>query len=351
MSTCSQPGCDRAVVARSLCRMHYVQEWRAGTLGGAPLSDRERHECGDDHPHDLATCWGEHGCRCARCQHLRRMDRQRRRNRLRAYGRDDEIRPPRVAAAPVRDHLVKLMAVGLGLDRISEAAQVSRSAVMDVHYGARDARRRDIAVREVRASYAQRLLAVTPADVVAPLVPSTGTVRRLRALVAIGYTESFLSSRLGMQVGNFNNLILGERERVTAATFGATSRLFSELWAVPASGRGVKGARTLARKRRWVGPLAWDDIDDPDERPDVKGASADGSAVDDIAIDLAVAGQAVKLSPVELREAVRRLHAMRWSDALIAETLHCTGRTVLRIRTEMGLQAFEYGDLRKAVGA
>jgi hypothetical protein len=60
---------------------------------------------------------------------------------------------------------------------------------------------------------------------------------------------------------------------------------------------------------------------------------------DDVAVDLAVSGQRVELTPAERREALRRLHAARLSDPQIAERLGLHVRTVLRLRSELGLPA------------
>lgn len=252
-----------------------------------------------------------------------------------------------VPVAPVREHVVGLMAGAVGIERIAEAAQVSRSAVLDVYFGPRGAakagRERDPLKRTMRESNARRILAVTSDDIDAAVVPAVGTVRRLRALVAIGWTESQLAERLGMQVGNFSRLILGMRERVLIGTYVATCELFSQAWAVPLSGSRADAARRLAKRHRWLGPLAWDDIDDPDDA--AAESAPEDAAIDELAVDLAVSGNLVPLSPAERREAVRRLHAGRLSDGAIADRLHVTDRTVLRIRQELDLPAFDQNDL------
>lgn len=352
MTICRVDECDRHVTGRGLCRKHYLREWKAGAFVDVPLASRKAPECPAGHPHDLDTCWADHGCRCNRCQHLRRMDRQRRRVRLRAYGRGDRIAPPRVPVQPVYDHVVWLQGQGFGLERIADAAQVSRSSVMYVYYGPRGRNaqgHRDISKRTIQESLAKRILSLTPEQISGAFVPSLGTVRRLRALVSIGYTESFLAENLGMNVGNLSRVLLDPRPRVTSVTYEAVSSLFSSLWAVPQVGRHAGIARRVAERHRWVGPLAWDDIDDPDERPNVSGDS-DVDTFDETAVELAMAGQRVKLTPAERREAITRLHARRWSDQLIASTIHCMDRTVLRIRGELGLEAFDFEDLVK-VGA
>ena len=168
------------MTARGMCRKHYLSAWRAGTLAETPTLERAIRECPEDHPHDLATCWAEHGCRCKQRRHLRRMERQRRRVRLRAYGREDQITPPRVPALPIRDHVAWLRGEGFGLERIADAAQVSRSVMMTVYYGPRGNQtgERDITKRTVRESLAERIHATTPDQIEAAYVPSNGTVRR-----------------------------------------------------------------------------------------------------------------------------------------------------------------------------
>lgn len=278
------------------------------------------------------------------------MERQRRRNRLRAYGRADQIRPATVPAAPVREHLAALQAEGYGLERIADAAQVSRSVVMHVMYGPRG-ERGGKRPASIKTRPGERLLATTGAMIDAAFVPATGTARRLRALVAIGYSETHLASRIGMHRGNMSPIITGSRPRVTGETFAAVRALFAELWSAPVEGREAVRARNVAKRNRWVGPLAWDDIDDPDERPNITGEVIGEAQIDDLAVMLALSGEQVRLTPAERREAVARAHEMRWSDIRTADMTGMSERTVLRIRQELGLEAFEYSDLVQAGAA
>jgi transcriptional regulator with XRE-family HTH domain len=343
MSSCSVEGCGRSLTARGMCRRHYLVEWRAGTFTASPTRAQTTFQCPDDHLHDLEGCWGAHGCRCDRCRHLRKMDRQRRRSRLLAYGRADQISPARVPAEPVRDRLLWLRDAGFGLERVAEAAQVPRSALIDVVYGRRGAGvpRQPVRDRMVRASHAARVMACTPEQIVAAKYSSVGTMRRLQALVAIGHTQTELARRLNMLTSNFSGLILGRRGMVTAATFQAASALFSELWDQPKRGSWADRARRVAESHGWVGPLAWDDIDDPGEIPNVHGDRTEASGIDEMAVEAAMAGERVRLTGAERREAIRRLHAERWSDRRIADRIGVAAETVLRIRQELGLAAVD----------
>jgi hypothetical protein len=76
-------------------------------------------------------------------------------------------------------------------------------------------------------------------------------------------------------------------------------------------------------------PAAWDDIDDPDETPNLGGH---GDFLDDVAIERACAGDPVGLTSAERAEAVARLTAAGVSANEIARRLRVTGRTVTRRR-------------------
>lgn len=336
MSSCKVDACGKDIVARGMCRKHYLQAWRAKTLDQSPVRDHTVFECPPTHTHDLETCWAGHGCRCEQCRRLRKLERHQRRARLLAYGRTDELRPERVPVGLVREHVITLMVRG-GLERIADAAQVPRSLLLDIYFGPRGkVKKQRISTTglTVGTSSAARILALTPNDIAASVVPATGAVRRLQALVVCGYSESELAARLGMQIGNFSQLILGHRPKVRAARHEAVRALFNELWSVPKTVASADVSRRLAKKHRWVGPLAWDDIDDPSERPNLRGdrEKVGDQDLDEIAIELAMGGERVKLTAAERREAIARLHAARFSDRIVAERLHIAQRTVLRAR-------------------
>jgi hypothetical protein len=151
-----------------------------------------------------------------------------------------------------------------------------------------------------------------------------------------------------MEVGNFSPLILGKRPRVTAPTYRAVCALFDQLWSSPQSGARAQQALAVAKDLRWVGPLAWDDIDDPDESPNLRGSDDEVGGIDEMAVDLAIIGEGVKLTGAERREAIVRLHAQRLSDRRIADILRISDRTVLRIRQELNLPAFDADSLAGA---
>jgi hypothetical protein len=314
----------------------------------------ERFICPDDHKHEaVGTCYVIHKCRCTPCRTARGAA-ETRRNRLKAYGRYDN---GLVDAGPVREHIHYLQSCGLGWKRIAELSGAGTTAIGSLIYGRKggnaDPRKGEVIKRTTREK-AERILAVKPdISVLAPgaLMSARGTHRRLQALVCIGWSQTKLATRLGFEMSNFGGVML--RDRVTVKLHLAAAELYEELWNTPPAHEShydliaFNRSRNQAKAKGWLPPLTWDDIDN-DEQPTADGVV---EGMDEIAIDLAMHGEPVKLTTLERREAVTQLHARRLSDQRIAATLHLDYRTVLRIRQELGLVAFAYGELRQADAA
>jgi hypothetical protein len=167
-----------------------------------------------------------------------------------------------VDARPARDHLALLAEHGISPARAAALAGVS-AAVVGRLVGWDTSR----PARRVRPATLAKLLAVTPhpsnADPGAR-VCGVGTTRKLQALVALGWPQAVLATRLGRIPTNLGRLLHASQPRVNAATWRAVDALWEELQATP--GPSTR-ARTIAAKRGWPPPLAWDDIDNPDARP------------------------------------------------------------------------------------
>lgn len=95
------------------------------------------------------------------------------------------------------------------------------------------------------------------------LVDATGTVRRVNALAAVGWPKRAQAERLGISFRRLS--ALQKQSQVCVDTAIRVSSLFEELAMKPGPS---DWSRMNARSKGWPPPLAWDDIDDPDERPD-----------------------------------------------------------------------------------
>jgi len=118
-----------------------------------------------------------------------------------------------VDAEPVREHLRALSRAGIGWKRAAQLSGISTGAVSHLLFGGPGDRK---PATRVRPATAAAILAVrASAAVLSPgaLVPAAGTRRRLQALVAIGWPQAQLASRLGVQQANFGLLLTREPRR------------------------------------------------------------------------------------------------------------------------------------------
>lgn len=114
-------------------------------------------------------------------------------------------------------------------------------------------------------------------------VPAIGTNRRLQALMAIGWTGTYLSERLGVKRGNLR--VNPKYPSVNIKTANAVKALYEEL--VVCDGPSMR-TRTRAEKRGWATPDQWlgRDMDDPAATPaQVEAGSAE---LDEVAVERAV---------------------------------------------------------------
>lgn len=170
------------------------------------------------------------------------------------------------------------------------------------------------------------------------MVPALGTQRRIQALVALGWTMQELDNHLGRSQGYLHNVL--RNDRVHTATAALVSGLYDRLCMVVP--QGVPGVRTRqrnrARARGWAPPLAWDDIDDPTERPQLRH---DGPRrrvdVDPVVVERLLAGERVPCT-----------HAER---VAVVEHYRATGRPLAELEHRFGWKPERYGQPRGQVAS
>ncbi len=200
-------------------------------------------------------------CRCDACREANN-ERSRAIDRLKAYGQWE----PYIDAQPVREHLALLSSYGIGWQRAARIAGVPIGSVTKILYGSPGR----APSRRVRPHTASRILSVRPSlDLVADAaaVDGTGTTRRLQSLMALGFPQEFLASRLGVAATNLSKT--RRAGRVRAATARAVGVLFEELRSSTPDQYGIPETaqmrpRGLAARNGWAVPSVWgEDIDDP----------------------------------------------------------------------------------------
>lgn len=153
------------------------------------------------------------------------------------------------------------------------------------------------------------------------IVSETGTIRRLQALCAIGWTQGEIGARLGVTRSRVSNIIRrNARYGVTRATARRVAAVYDELSMTVRVGREATRMRRFAVSKGWAPPLAWDDdtIDDPKARPvGLHDHHRAKKGLDESAIERRMAGdRTAKTRGPENFEVVRRLLAegrsQRW---------------------------------------
>lgn len=217
---------------------------------------------------------------------------------------------------------------------------MSKTSVRNILYGRQGSGpRAGQVVHRVKRATSVAILAVpveTAALADGALVSAVGSQRRVQALVARGWSFTLIAQMLDEALGNFVTSI--RTPHITARRHRSIVAVYERVWNVeppmdtPTQRATRSRALNYAAAHRWLPPMAWDDIDTDPEPP---VAEADTNDVDDAAVVLALAGDAVRLSTPERRECVRRLTESGWSSSAIADLLRCTPRTVVRLRSEL----------------
>jgi len=179
------------------------------------------------------------------------------------------------------------------------------------------------------------------------LIPALGTQRRIQGLQWLGWTMAEIGAEAGGVTATAVGLIL-TRDQVEPGTAENIRRAFGVLIQ---RGQGTSNITKIrARKKGYVSPFAFDDIDTDTKPTDVK--DPDRGQYDPIAVELAASGTPVTgLNWAERREVVRRLHAQRWPDTRIGKLLNMDGDSVCRIRRRLGLEAWAYHERATEYGS
>jgi transcriptional regulator with XRE-family HTH domain len=99
------------------------------------------------------------------------------------------------------------------------------------------------------------------------MVPAIGTRRRIQALKAMGHSGADIAARLGVTGQAVHKLEHGTAERIFAATALNVARVFEEMCMTLPTGYHRTRIRNAAAAAGYAPPLAWTNIDDPDEVP------------------------------------------------------------------------------------
>lgn len=221
------------------------------------------------HEHGTPTAYKRDRCRCTPCSDAQNVeDRQRRLDNYLGA-------PRRIDAGPVREHIAVLREAGIGYRQLAALAEVSPSTISKLTV--RDPNRKDgLPQQKITPQAAEKILAVRASleNVTdGGLIDATGTLRRVQALHALGWSRRAISIRLGVRHNALTQI--GRRGRVTGRMARAVRDVYDDLWdeQPPAATHQERAAITVtlgrAAAHQWPVPAMWDDdqLDDPTAVP------------------------------------------------------------------------------------
>lgn len=202
-------------------------------------------------------------------------------------------------AANARAHIATLEGKGWSRRAIAAEARVSKDLVTKIANGQ----------PKVRPATERRILAIDPRTIphrpsertVAPFVPKIGTIRRIQALLAMGWPHHEMQRRSGIAT---TSVIRNNSLWVTRATYDAIATLYRELSQQAGPSPHTRGQ---ALRLGYHSPADWDDIDN-DLTPDIEAVPRDQSDVDENVVYRLLAGELVPATTAERREVVARWH-------------------------------------------
>lgn len=291
--------------------------------------------CPPDHKHgDTPTCYRVHRCSCSPCC-AANTKRCYERKKLIAYGRYDSGMS---STAPVKLHIGILLEHGMTVTAIAAAAGVSTDTIRAIWFGSKrkDGPGRGAPPARIHRSTAERIIAVqTDLSTLPPdaKVSSRGMRRRIQALGTLGWAQTRLARLLGVTQSRMARILTNDGEIPVELHIAAAS-LFERLWNArpPHESRYDRavytGALDYARRHCWLPAMAWDDIDN-DAEPAIEDPEP---IVDEVAIDLALLGERVRMTREERHLAIQRARELGYSLEETAQLLGVTSRTVLRVQ-------------------
>lgn len=152
-----------------------------------------------------------------------------------------------------------------------------------------------------------RLNDMQPGRIITPL----GVTRRIRALMWLGFSAQQIAAEAGCHPDTVRDARDEPREflarKVKIGIADAYDRLSLTLpqGATKQDRAGISRSRNYARRNGWLAPLMWDQIDSPNEHPELD--VVDGDDFDPVVVDRILAGDyRLTATPAEKAEVVRR---------------------------------------------
>lgn len=138
-------------------------------------------------------------------------------------------------------------------------------------------------------------------------VPAIGAQRRIQALLAMGWTSTEIAASAGMRNRDRVLQVLNGQggkpcQWVTRATHEQVAAVFDSLVSAQPELTWVRRrTKSIAARKGFLPPAAWDDIDNDPVPP-----AAEPVDMDEVVVDRILAGDRLEATPAEKAEVVRR---------------------------------------------
>jgi len=216
-----------------------------------------------------------------------------------------------VDSRPVREHVLMLSRAGHPLSYVARGAGITVPTAAGIRDGRYPGCNSRVAAAVMRVSYVPG-----PGQV---LVGSLSARRRVHALACIGWTSRWVADQLGISAATLSHSLCGDT--LHYARWQAISDIYTAVQMTPGPSERARGR---GRAEGWSPPLAWDNIDNPDETPR-RGLHDPRSIVDPVAVRRALSGDhTVRLSTAEKHDAVSKAIDWGWTKRTLADRLGIT---------------------------
>lgn len=212
--------------------------------------------------HGTWNCYNNHACRCQPCTDAARRYRKRLQVE-RLSGRE-----PVIDADAARRHLLRAQEAGLSIRTLAGMSGLSTSTLQEIRSGRRTRTGNTVAARILAVKIVPDMRSEVE-------VPATGSVRRLRALATLGWGAKAIAAHSDASEETIDAVRRG-MATVHARTHQRIADTYRRLITMspPASNQRERAAATYTRRwaarKGWVGPMAWDDIDNDAAPVDVE---------------------------------------------------------------------------------
>jgi hypothetical protein len=151
-------------------------------------------------------------------------------------------------------------------------------------------------------------------------VPAIGAQRRIHALMRLGWTSTDIAEAAGMgRRESVLRIVNGQKGKPTTwierKTHAAITDVYERLsMRLPDPAPHRARTRAIAERKGFAPPLAWDDIDDPDEQPATRRAATSVTDIDEAVVLRVLAGERLICTRAEKDEVMRRWRAAGGSE-------------------------------------